>query len=624
VSGLLHLAASAPPPAGGAATAEVVGATAAALVLTTALLALGRGHRSGRIPLLGRAADLAGRVGGLPSWAALPAGLAGASLLSAVFGLYWDISLHIDNGRDPGPLANPSHYFILAGLFGIFAAGWLAIVLPTERPGPAAIRIAPGWEIPVGGAIMMASSSFALLGFPLDDLWHRLFGQDVTLWGPTHLMMLTGAAMTLIGILALLAEARLAGRDRAAPLTPLRALSGVLTGPRVRTARLVAACGGVLAGLSIYQGEFDFGVPQFRLLFDPVLIALAAGVGLVMARLLVGRGGALAAVVFFIVLRGGLAILVGPVLGESTPHFPLYIVEALLVEGVALAIGTRRPYRFAGIAGVLIGTIGVAAELAWSHVWAPIPWPTHLLAPAVALAVPVAVAGGVIGVFVSSALRARAEIAGTPRGWMAAAAGIAVVAVVVGFLLQTSVPRASAQATLTTVHPGPHRTVDVTVRYRPAAAVRDPDWLVTIAWQGHRKVIVEPLKRVSDGVFRTTTPLPVYGGWKTAIRFHRGDQFGTFPVYLPEDRAIPAAGVAAASQFVRPLRDDQEMLQRERKRDVPAWLWSAASFAVLAFGLALFAAVGWGLARIARAEGEHPQARPRPAAARAPAAAGVA
>ena len=35
---------------------------------------------------------------------------------------------------------------------------------------------------------------FALVGFPLDDGWHRLFGQDVTLWGPTHLMLIGGAS----------------------------------------------------------------------------------------------------------------------------------------------------------------------------------------------------------------------------------------------------------------------------------------------------------------------------------------------------------------------------------------------------------------------------------------------
>jgi len=30
---------------------------------------------------------------------------------------------HIGNGRDPGPLANPAHYFIIIGLFGVFLAG---------------------------------------------------------------------------------------------------------------------------------------------------------------------------------------------------------------------------------------------------------------------------------------------------------------------------------------------------------------------------------------------------------------------------------------------------------------------------------------------------------------------
>ena len=40
---------------------------------------------------------------------------------------------------------------------------------------------------------MTAAGGFALIGFPLDDVWHRLFGQDVTLWGPTHLMLIGGA-----------------------------------------------------------------------------------------------------------------------------------------------------------------------------------------------------------------------------------------------------------------------------------------------------------------------------------------------------------------------------------------------------------------------------------------------
>ena len=73
---------------------------------------------------------------GLPGWVALPAALATVSLVTAVIGMYWDIALHIGVGRDEGPLANPAHYFILAGLFGIFSAGFFAIVMPREQPGP--------------------------------------------------------------------------------------------------------------------------------------------------------------------------------------------------------------------------------------------------------------------------------------------------------------------------------------------------------------------------------------------------------------------------------------------------------------------------------------------------------
>src|SRR4051812_48285380 len=111
-------------PAGGAATGEVVGATAAAMVLTAAVLGLGMAHRSGRTKLLKVAAEHSAKISGLPTWAALPVGFASVSLLIALFGMYWDISLHIDQGRDQGPLANPAHYFILAGLFGIFIAGF--------------------------------------------------------------------------------------------------------------------------------------------------------------------------------------------------------------------------------------------------------------------------------------------------------------------------------------------------------------------------------------------------------------------------------------------------------------------------------------------------------------------
>ena len=147
------------------------------------------------------------RVTGMPGWASLPSVVGTGSLLVALLGMYWDIALHINVGRDEGPLANPAHYLILVGLFGIFAAGCIAVGLPKgEKPTPSAVRITEGWYAPVGAILIALAGGYALLGFPLDDMWHRLFGQDVTLWGPTHLMLIGGAGMTLIGQAILLRE----------------------------------------------------------------------------------------------------------------------------------------------------------------------------------------------------------------------------------------------------------------------------------------------------------------------------------------------------------------------------------------------------------------------------------
>ncbi|MBS1869125.1 MAG: hypothetical protein JSS99_05635 [Actinobacteria bacterium] len=632
----LALAAAAPPaapPAGGAALGQVAGMTAAVTLFTAALLWLGLGHRSGRVAALGRAADALGRLTGLPAWAALPLALSGSSLLLAVIGLYWDVSLHIDQGRDPGPLANPAHYFILVGLYGIFAAGFLAIALPRERPATTAVRIAPDWHAPVGGLLMAACASFALLGFPLDDVSHRLFGQDVTLWGPTHLMMLGGAALTLIAALVLLAEARLAlraqvtspegGRSRlphgetpVAPTeTPLAA--------RLRRLRVIAACGGTLAGLSIFQGEFDYGVPQFSMLFHPLLIAFAAALALVLARTLIGRGGALAAVAFFLVLRGALALLVGAGFGETVPHFPPYVAEALLVEAAALAMGAGaiRSFRFGALAGALIATLGVPAEWAWSHVWMPLPWPAHILPEAIALALPVAIAGGVLGAFVAGGLRLDAALVGRPRAWAAAGASLLTVAGAVAFLLPTSAPTgAHARIALRTVQAGggpgeATRTVAATIRFEPPSAVAHAEWLTVTAWQGRGRLVVDRLRPLGGGAYATTRPIPIGGGWKAMIRLNRGRDLAAIPLALPADAAIPVPAVPARALATRAFQPDRHVLQRERKRDVPAYLWGLAGLVVLGITSALLLVLGWGLVRLARRGGAPARPDPQPAAA---------
>ena len=577
-------------PAGGAATSEVVLATAGALVATSLLFALGFGHRAGRTRLLERASQYAGRVGHLPAWVALPSAIGTASLITALLGMYWDISLHIDNGRDAGPLANPAHYLILFGLFGIFAAGFLSMTIPREKPCPTAIRIYDGWHAPLGGVLMAAAGGFALIGFPLDDMWHRLFGQDVTLWGPTHLMLIGGASVSLIGQGVLLAEGTrtqgiLRGEDRTGRV------------PLYLTIRRAALGGGFLIGLSTFQAEFDFGVPQFDFLFQPMLIALAASIGLVSARLWGGKGGAIGAVVFFLVVRGFVSLMVGGVWGETTPHIPLYLVEALVVEGAGALLLTRRPLAFGAVAGVLIGTVGTAAEWGWSHIWMPLPWPSALLPEVLVVTVLAGLGGGLVGTFIGGALRVRPEPFPHGARVVFPLAGLLVAGLIAFGLATSPQDGVSARVQLQDVPGGGPREVDATVTVDPPSAAADAKWLTTTAWQGGG-LVVDRLERVREGVYRTNRPIPVHGSWKAEFRLHSGRSLLGVPVYLPNDPAIPAKEVPARATFERPFVRDKDILQREAK-DGTAGLTVLGYGIVLAITLSILALNAWALVRLA-------------------------
>ena len=586
---LLDTITAAAPPAGGAATGEILIASVSASIITAVLLFLGMGHRSGRVKLLGRLAAFSERASGLPGWAALPSVVAAGSLLVAVFGMYWDISLHIDVGRDEGPLANPAHYFILFGLYGIFTAGFLAMVLPKGDAGPAAVRITRTWHAPLGGVLICACGAFSLIGFPLDDVWHRLFGQDVTLWGPTHLMLIGGASMTLLGIGVLMMEGRRAlhAVGRAGDeLTWMRAL------------RPIALTGGFLLGLSTFQAEFDFGVPQFRFVLQPMLIMMAAGGALVAARIWIGPGAALGAVAFFVAVRGILALLIGPVLGEATPHFPLYLAEAVIVELVVWRVGMRRPVVAGLWCGLLLGTVGLAAEWGWSHVWMPLPWPESMLPEAALMGMICAVGASCVGAWIGTRL---AEEPRPRTSGLRAAGALGAVALLAAIAVGLPKPAQEgvvAKVTLTDVRPAPDRLVHATVRLDPPDAADDARWLTSTAWQGGG-LIVSPLKRIGPGVYRTTEPLPAYPDWKSLIRLHVGRSLTAIPVFLPEDPAIPAPAVPARPRFERTFVTDHEILQREQKDDVAGALPPLAYGVVLAIALSLLGLLAWGLHRLA-------------------------
>ena len=194
----------------------------------------------------------------------------------------------------------------------------------------------------------------------------------------------------------------------------------------------------------------------------------------------------------------------------------------------------------------------------------PIPWPVHFVPSAIAIGVPAGICGGLVGAFVARALGGSRQFTLPVGRWWPGAVGAVGFAALLAFCLPTH-PPAGATATV------------------------------------------------------TLTPK-----WKSLIRIQPGRERADVPVYLPADPAIPATGVAAVRHIMRALIADTTLMQRERKRDVPGWLWSTATLAVLSIIAVLVAIIVWGLNRVAvLGAGGSPPSRVRRAWSRpAPAGAG--
>jgi hypothetical protein len=573
-------------PARGVDLAQVLPVTGVLAALGAALIAACVLYRRGRLPAAEHAVAWVEARTGMPGWTVIPSTVSGVSLLTAGFGFYWDVAVHIDNGRDQNPFGTPAHWPIVIGLCGLVAAGILAVALDRDTDGGAAIQLPGGLRCSLGAALILLCGSISLLGFPLDDLWHNVFGQDVTLWSPTHIQMIGGASLATLATWVLLEE----GRRRSGDLPR--------AGRVVDAWRTASIAGAFLIGLSTLQDEFDMGVPQFNAIYHPILIALAASIALTAARVRIGRGAALQAALFFLVVRGIWALVIGGVFGLTTPHMPLYAVEALLVEGAALVVTTRRPLAFALTSGALIGTVGVASEWAYGQAAFALPWQPVLFPGAYVLALVAAIAGAVLGTASGGALLPHGT--GAPR--LAVGAAFAALLGVIALALPVG-SHSGYRADVTVTAAGPHEAT-LLVRLDPPSIAQDVAWFNVTSWQGGDLVSgnglrLTPMDEVSPGLYRSRGAVPVAGDYKTVLRLATSRTQQAVPIYLPEDKAIPVAGVAADPHFVRAFIPDVKLLQREQVGGSPGLKHTAYGIlGVLA--LLWIATLSFGLQRLDR------------------------
>ncbi len=530
------------------------------------------------------------RVTGIPGWAAVAVGQSLFALLVAGVGFYSDVAWHIALGRDEELFTAP-HTAILLGLLGILSAAVLGTVVATLDGWERGWRVA-GLRVPWSMLPLGALGLGAVSGFPADEVWHAAFGVDVTMWSPTHMLMILGA--TFVGLAGWLVLADAGIHPKANRWSRfLHGLAAWLT----------------LQGLVAGQGEFSFGVPQYAQVFQPMLISMAAALGLVAIRIVLGPGRA-------ILLAGIYAATQFAQLGPSggpvdTRHGATFVVSALVVEALARGLGVRDRVRFAVAAGVGIGTVGLAGEWAWNGTWftdgAHQAWNASLAPYAVTTSVVGAVGCALLGAGFARAFPhvPAPEGPGSRRiGRVALAVGAVVATVPVLAFLPRDVGDVVADVSLEPVGTTAFGAdgveaagAVVTVELTPADAADDAHWFQATSWQGGGLVTVDMVE-VSPGTWRSEGPVPVEGLWKTLVRLHRGgNELMAVPIWFPADPEIDEAEIPAVDRTAA-FASETDYLLRETFEGDATWLSPVVHGYLALVLLGWFAAFVLGVARI--------------------------
>jgi hypothetical protein len=115
----------------------------------------------------------------------------------------WDIQWHIEIGRDS--LFIPPHMLVFVAFLGGVTLVLVQITYETAlaRAGqepPNAARLGP-FRAPAAVFSIFFGYTFALASAGFDELWHRIFGIDATLWSPPHLMIMAATAVVDFSLL---------------------------------------------------------------------------------------------------------------------------------------------------------------------------------------------------------------------------------------------------------------------------------------------------------------------------------------------------------------------------------------------------------------------------------------
>ncbi len=136
-----------------------------------------------------------------------------AALGSVIFflGTAWDIQWHEYIGRDRTLI--PPHQMMLTGVALSGIAGLVAVIVETlwarksSTIAQHSTAFADIFHGSLGAYIVGFAALNAAVAFPLDSYWHALYGIDVAIWAPFHIMFAFGMAVVAFGAAYMLLSA---------------------------------------------------------------------------------------------------------------------------------------------------------------------------------------------------------------------------------------------------------------------------------------------------------------------------------------------------------------------------------------------------------------------------------
>jgi hypothetical protein len=165
-----------------------------------------------------------------------------------VLGTSWDVQWHLLIGRDRTLI--PPHLMMLTGVAVSGFAGLAAVLIETfwARRNPQLVQNSTGFADAFHGSLGAYVVGFAALNsaiaFPLDAYWHSLYGIDVSIWAPFHIMIILGMGIVALGAAYMLMSA-----------TNLAVSAGVQRMVRVGYTGTVVAFAIVLCALTFFLIE---------------------------------------------------------------------------------------------------------------------------------------------------------------------------------------------------------------------------------------------------------------------------------------------------------------------------------------------------------------------------------